>query len=123
MADVEAKVSSLDGQRSLVKSFATTVKNVASTRDPDDSDGELILPMIDSLKKSRGIQEQVNAGNNELSKGKCESQRRGTEIVFVKKKVSWPQNFILGGNSKSRISYDKLSKGKWVSGFPTIIKD
>ena len=53
MTDVEAKVSSLDGQRSPVKSFATTGKNAASTRDPEDSEGEIILPMIDSFKKSR----------------------------------------------------------------------
>ena len=32
-------------------------------------------------------------------------------------------NYILGGNSKFRVSYDSLSISRWVSGFATIIRD
>ena len=56
-------------------------------------------------------------------KGKCKSQCGGSETVFVKKEIPWPQNYILGGNLKSRVSYDNLSISQWVSGFATIIRD
>ena len=56
-------------------------------------------------------------------KGKLKSQRGGSETVFVKKEVPWPQNFILGGSNKSRLSYGSLSISQWVSDFATIIKD
>ena len=56
-------------------------------------------------------------------KGKLKSQRGGTETVFVKKEVPWPQNYILGGTIKSRLSYDSLSIFQWVSGFAMIIRD
>ena len=41
----------------------------------------------------------------------------------MKKEVPWPQNYILGGTTKSRVNYDSLSISQWVSGFATIIKD
>ena len=122
MKDMKAKVSSLDAQRSPVKSFATTGKNVASTRDPDDSDGELILPMIDSFKKSRSIHEQVNARINQLGKRKCESEIRGTETVFVKKEVLWPQNFILLVTLKVGSAVVNCSKASGFLGFPLSSK-
>ena len=40
--------------------------------------------------------------------------------MWVKRQVPWPQNFVLGGNNKSRISYDALNWCQWVSGFATI---
>ena len=46
-----------------------------------------------------------------------------SETVFVKCAVPWPQNVILGGSNKSRVSYDSLSISQWVSGFATIIRD
>ena len=56
-------------------------------------------------------------------KGKCKSQHGGSETVFVKKEIPWPQNYILGGSTKSRVSYDNLSISQWVSGFASIIRD
>ena len=35
----------------------------------------------------------------------------------------WPQNFVLGGSTKSRISYDQLTMNEWVAGFCNIVKD
>ena len=56
-------------------------------------------------------------------KGKLKSQRGGSKTVFIKKEVPWPQNYILGGATKSRVSYDSLSISQWVSGFAMIIRD
>ena len=56
-------------------------------------------------------------------KGKCKSQRGGSETAFVKNEIPWPQNYILGGSSKCRVSYDNLSISQWDSGFVTIIRD
>ena len=44
-------------------------------------------------------------------------------MVWVKRQVPWPQNFVLGGSNKSRISYDNLSWCQWVSGFAMIARE
>ena len=51
------------------------------------------------------------------------SQRGGHDQLTVKHKLPWPQNHILAGTSKSRVTYDSLSTFQWVSGFCSIIKD
>ena len=87
MNDMEAKVNKLDVAPSPAKTRA-------SSKDSDVSDEELILPTLDTLKKSRSIQEQVDARVKELQsipeKGKLKSQRGGVETVFVKNQVLWP---------------------------------
>ena len=55
--------------------------------------------------------------------GKLKSQRGGNDTVFVKRQVPWLQNFVLGGNNKSRVSYDNLSWCQWVSGFAMIARE
>ena len=55
--------------------------------------------------------------------GTFRSQRGGHEHLTVKHKIPWPQNHILAGASKSRVTYDSLSTFQWVSGFCAIIKD
>ena len=55
--------------------------------------------------------------------GKWKSQRGGNDTVWVKRQVSWPQNFVLGGDNKSRISYDSLNWCQWVSGFAMIARE
>ena len=55
--------------------------------------------------------------------GKLKSLRGGNDTVFVKRQVPWPQNFVLGGNNKSRILYDNLSWCQWVSGFAMIARE
>ena len=37
--------------------------------------------------------------------------------------MPWPQNFVLGGNNKSIMSYDNLSWCQWVSGFAMIARE
>ena len=60
-------------------------KTMTSSRDSDDSDEELILPSLDTLKKSKTIQEQFDARVKELQsipeKGKLKSQGDGTETI------------------------------------------
>ena len=37
--------------------------------------------------------------------------------MFVNKRVKWPQEYVLSGAKKERISYDSLTMGQWVTGF------
>ena len=79
MTGMQAKVSTIDGRRSLARSAATK-------RDIDDPHSELILPTLYTTRGSRSIQEQVNATVKELKaasdKGKCKSQRGENETGF-----------------------------------------
>ena len=82
---------------------------------------------IHFLKSSRGIQHAVDKRLQELAslneRGMFKSQRGGNDQVTVPNKIPWPQNHILAGTSKSRVTYDSLSTFQWVSGFCAIIKD
>ena len=51
------------------------------------------------------------------------SQRGGKDQVMVKNQVPWPQNYVLAGTSKSRVTYDSLSTFQWMSGFCPIIRE
>ena len=79
------------------------------------------------LKENKHIQDQVDSRIRELShlgdKGNYKSQRGGTDTVWVKTQVPWPQNKILTGTGKNRVSYDSLSVFHWVSGFSAIVRD
>ena len=88
---------------------------------------EVVTPTTAFLKSSRGIQDAVDRRLQELAslnkRGMFKSKRGGNEQVTVKHKIPWPQNHILVGTSKSRVTYDSLSTFQWVSGFCAIIKD
>ena len=75
-----------------------------------------------ALQGASHIQAEVDRRIKHLTdlneSGKLKSQRGGIDTVFVKRQVPWPQNFVLGGSNKSRISYDNLSWCQWVSGLP-----
>ena len=51
------------------------------------------------------------------------SHREVDPTVWVKHQTPRPQNFILGGPSKSRVSCDSLSIFQWISGFCNIVKE
>ena len=74
---------------------------------------QVVVPSMTSLQNSDQIQAQVDQRIRQLAQlnesGKFKSQRGGSENIWVKKQVAWPQNFILGGNNKSRVSYDSLN--------------
>ena len=79
-------------------------------------------PLVDSdVEDAVDRQLQELASLNE--RGMFKSQRGGNEQVTVRHKIPWPQNHILAGTSKSRVTYDSLSTFQWVSGFCAIIKD
>ena len=45
------------------------------------------------------------------------SQRGGQVEVFVRTCVKWPQEFVLSGSTKERISYDQLTLPQWMAVF------
>ena len=81
----------------------------AATSANSDSDDEMIMPSMSFLKGNKLFQRQVDHRIPELSsmteKGNHKSQRGGSETVYVQKQVPWPQNKILAGSSKNRVSY------------------
>ena len=73
-----------------------------------------IVPNTDFLKMNAAIQSQVDARFLELHNStvsttshKLKSQRGGTDVL-IKKYVAWPQNYVLIGPDKRRLSYDQL---------------
>ena len=110
-----------------VTSPASTVASHRSRVMDSDDEDDVVTPTTAFLKSSRGIQNAVDKRLQELAslneQGMFKSQRGGHEQVTVKHKVPWPQNHILAGTSKSRVTYDSLSTFQWVSGFCSIIKD
>ena len=92
-----------------------------------DEEDDVVTPTTAFLKTSRGIQNAVDKRLQELAtlneQGTFRSQRGGHDHLTVKHKVPWPQNHILAGASKSRVTYDSLTTFQWVSGFCAIIRD
>ena len=58
-----------------------------------------------------------------MKQDKFKSQKGGNDTVFVKRQVPWPQNFVLGGKIKSRLSYDNLNWSQWVLRFAMIARE
>ena len=58
-----------------------------------------------------------------MDQGKMKSQRGVGQSIFVKNLIIWPQNHVLGGQSKTRLSYDNLSWSQWVAEFASIIRE
>ena len=125
---MEAIVSRSSPARSHTSSLASQKSPVNQRSQPDieSPEQDLLLPTLKNLRQSRSKQEQVDSRIKELQgldKGKFKSQRGGSETIWVKKEVAWPQNHVLGGNSKTRVNYDSLTISQWVSGFATITRD
>ena len=134
-----AELKSLDGRMSpmqerMASKEATEVSQspqqpsttASSSHSPAQLD-QMVVPTVAALQGSQHIQAEVDQRMRQLvdlnEAGKSKSQKGGNEIVWVKRQVLWPQNFVLGGNNKSRISYDALNWCQWVSGFPTIARE
>ena len=98
-----------------------------SRQSDSEEEDDVVIPTTAFLKTSRGIQKAVDKRLQELAtlneQGTFRSQRGGHDQLTVKHKIPWPQNHILAGASKSRVTYDSLSTFQWVSGFCAIIKD
>ena len=122
MTAMESKV---DGASYSPHRSHTSTRHTTAEDNSDDDD--LVFPTVPALKQSKSMQQQVDERIRQLVKineqGKFRSQRGGVENVWVKREVPWPQNYILGGSNKTRISYDSLSMSHWVSGFSQIIRE
>ena len=95
----------------------------------EDSDAgdDVVIPSAKFLKSSKNIQDAVDIRLQELAKlneqGKFKSQRGNNDQVTVKQQIPWPQNYILSGTSKSRVTYDSLSTFQCMAGFSAIIRE
>ena len=108
-------------------SLAQKVSQVNHNKDSDSSSDESLVPSLSHLKSARDIQRQVDNRLHELEecsftpqgqgKQKVKSKRGGNVDILVRKKVACPHDTILGGNSKQRVSSDKLSWSQCVQGF------
>ena len=125
ISSVEVKVQQQDGAgRSPTTSHSPISAKSHASHSTSTRRSEGIIPTLASLR-STGVQEQVEDRIRELHnfQGKYKSQRGGSEVVYCKSQVPWPQNYILGGNSKTRVSYDSLSMSQWVAGFSSIVRE
>ena len=89
---------------------------------------DVVVPSLQSLQTSQRIQAEVDERLRHLAhlstdQGKLKSQRGGSDNIYVKKQIPWPQNHILGGQAKARVSYDGLSWCQWMAGFATIARE
>ena len=124
MTAMEQKMLESDSAEVSQKSPATAVSPAVAS--PVQMD-QLVVLSVAALQGASHIQAEVDRRIKHLTdlneSGKLKSQRGGSDTVFVKRQVPWPQNFVLGGNNKSRISYDNLSWCQWVSGFAMIARE
>ena len=126
MSAMEERVNRVEKPGNQSAPVAAKTTAVASST-ASSTVSDTVIPSIDFLRASGTIQARVDDRIKELQamhpQGKFKSQRGGSDTYWCKKKVPWPQNHILSGTTKSRVSYDNLSMAQWVSGFCAIIKD
>ena len=103
------------------KSSKSKVKHVVSESSSDDES----LPSLSVLRSSRDIQRAVdkrlaeieNISHDQGKDSKLKSKRGGGVEVSVSKKVAWPHDNVLGGNTRQRVTYDQLSLTQFIQGF------
>ena len=103
------------------------VKHVVSESSSDDES----LPSLSVLRSSRDIQKAVDKRLAEIEScsqvegkdNKLKSKRGGGVEVLVSKKVAWPHDNVLGGNTRQRVTYDQLSLTQFIQGFTRNIID
>ena len=98
----------------------------AKVDEESDAEDDAVIPTMIFLKDSKQIQTAVDQRLQELTRineqGMFKSQRGGKDQILVKSQVPWPQNYVLAGTAKSRVTYDSLSTFQWISGFCSIIR-
>ena len=127
MTAMEQKMSDTSPAEVNQRSQASHAASVAAINASPAQLEEVMVPSVAALQRTPHIQAEVDRRLKHLAElneaGKLKSQRGGTDTVWVKKQVPWPQNFVLGGNNKSRMSYDNLSWCQWASGFAMIARE
>ena len=87
------------------------------------------IPTPDKLRQEAYIQKEVQARLLHLADlakagtDKIKSQRGGSVDVFISKRVKWPHEYVLAGQTKDRISYNQLSPIQWMVGYCRSIKE
>ena len=126
LRSLSGRISNLEA-RAEATDATSPVSSRTSSRRSEIRSQDMVVPSIQAIKDSSSIQHQIDSRLRELSassqQGKFKSQRGGTDTVWVKAEVKWPQNHILTGSAKSRPTYDSLSLSQWVSGFVSINRD
>ena len=77
-------------------------------------------PNLNVLKSKKSVQRKVDQRLKQLddsavksgSSEKFKSKRGGNVDCMVKNKIAWPQDTVLGGQSRQRVTYDQLSGSK-----------
>ena len=97
-----------------------------SSSESHDSSDDSLVPSLNVLKSKKSIQRKVDQRLKQLqdasavksgSREKFKSKRGGNVDCLVKNKIAWPQDTVLGGHSRQRVTYDQLSLTQWVQGF------
>ena len=122
LSAIEQRIDRTEEQLQVQSAVTTSSPlNVSSTPSQDgdeDSDAgdDAVIPTVKYLKSSKHIQEAVDLRLQELTKineqGKFKSQRANNDNITVKQQIPWPQNHVLAGTSKARITYEKSTKVK-----------
>ena len=131
---IEQRIEKTEEQLQNTISGSDSVKLArfgTSTQEELDEDSDVgddaVVLTIKFLKSTKQIQSAVDHRLQELSlindQGMYTSQRGGQDQVMVKHQVPWPQNYVLAGTSKNRVTYDSLSTFQWMSGFCSIIRE
>ena len=139
---VEKKVDSTTVQRQEMKGkqskLSRTVlnshnNNVRSSDSESSEDEGQVMPSLSTIRSKKSIQKQIDSRIRELeaeknvegidAHDKIKSKRGGPIDVYVKQKVVWPHEAILGGVNHTRLTYDQLSMAQWVQGFCRNIID
>ena len=127
MASRDARDATMSTQQSTAAATGgTTAAAQAEIHNTSQLD-QVVIPTLTTLQGSQHIQTEVDKRLRQLvdlnESGRSKSQRGGNEIVWVKRQVPWPQNFVLGGSNKGQMSYDSLNWYQWVAGFATIARE
>ena len=115
-------------QTQKISSFDKSKVSVSevSMSESDSSSDESLVPSLNVLKSQKSIQRKVDQRLKQLqddsavksgSSEKFKSKRGGNVDCMVKNKIACPQNTVLGGHSRQRVTYDQLSLTQWVQGF------
>ena len=101
MTAMEDRMAKSEQQEVEQRSNASGTQAAAASTSDSSRLEQVVVPSVAALQGSSHIQAEID--NTDLNEaGKLKSQRGGSDTILVKRQVPWPQNFVLGGNNKSR---------------------
>ena len=87
-----------------------------SMSESDSSSDESLIPSLNVLKSKKSIQRKVDQRLKQLQDDSA-VKSGSTKKLLGHNKIAWPQDTVLGGHSRQRVTYDQLSLTQWVQGF------